>query len=561
MMGARLLEAFPIVPLTRNLTVVVGILSYDGTLHFGLWADRDACGDLEVLAGGIEDAFAEMMKVATERGQSMTELWERDAWELADGVRAGELKAVDLLDAFLARIERFNDELNAFCFLDVDGARRARGRDRRRGRARRGPGRVGRRADGREGARRGRGLARHARVDALQGPHRRPRPRPKPRGCAPRARCSSGSRRRPSSARSTGRARICTASTRNPWNPERTPGGSSGGSAAAVAVGMMPICTGSDGGGSIRIPSAYCGLFGFKVSFGRVGDAGHFDSGLTSVPGPICRSVRDAARYVDAIAGPTDIDPTSLPKPARSYEDARRCRATRPQRCAGMRAAWSSTLGFAVCDPEVEKLAHEAALALVRRRRHRARRRRLPPPPPGPGVERSSSNIDVVGQPPRAPHAGTLDDVTPVSRAGFEIDRAADPDQLLHAQQRRWELLARDRRRVRRGRPDPHADHRDDRVRGRGPAAARDRGPDASAAWARCRTPRRSTSRACPAVSIPVGHERRRVAGRAAGRRAPPRGRARARVRRDRRSRTAPGPSSPPWRTPRDSNRRDYAGM
>jgi hypothetical protein len=68
MMGARLIEAFPIVPLTQNLTLVVGILSYDGTLHFGLWADRDAAADLEVLAGGIEDAFAEMTKVATERG-------------------------------------------------------------------------------------------------------------------------------------------------------------------------------------------------------------------------------------------------------------------------------------------------------------------------------------------------------------------------------------------------------------------------------------------------------------------------------------------------------------
>jgi diacylglycerol O-acyltransferase len=68
MMGALLIEAFPIVPLTQNLTMVVGILSYDGTLHFGLWADRDAAGDLEVLASGIEDAFAEMAKVATERG-------------------------------------------------------------------------------------------------------------------------------------------------------------------------------------------------------------------------------------------------------------------------------------------------------------------------------------------------------------------------------------------------------------------------------------------------------------------------------------------------------------
>ena len=89
LMGARLLEAFPIVPLTRNLTVVVGILSYDGTLHFGLWADRDAGGDIEVLAGGIDDAFAEMLKVATRTGESMTEVWERDAWELADDVRAG----------------------------------------------------------------------------------------------------------------------------------------------------------------------------------------------------------------------------------------------------------------------------------------------------------------------------------------------------------------------------------------------------------------------------------------------------------------------------------------
>jgi WS/DGAT/MGAT family acyltransferase len=70
LMGARLLEAFPIVPLTRNLTVVVGILSYDGTLHFGLFADRDACPDVEVLAAGIDDAFAELKKIAVEREPS-----------------------------------------------------------------------------------------------------------------------------------------------------------------------------------------------------------------------------------------------------------------------------------------------------------------------------------------------------------------------------------------------------------------------------------------------------------------------------------------------------------
>ena len=88
--------------------------------------------------------------------------------------------------------------------------------------------------------------------------------------------------------------------TRNPWNPEATPGGSSGGSAAAVASGMFPACTGSDGGGSIRIPSSYSGLPGFKTTFGLSGVGPQpFDAGLTSVYGPMVRSVRDAARYID----------------------------------------------------------------------------------------------------------------------------------------------------------------------------------------------------------------------------------------------------------------------
>ncbi len=103
--------------------------------------------------------------------------------------------------------------------------------------------------------------------------------------------------------------------TRNPWNPEKTPGGSSGGSAAAVASGMMPICTGSDGGGSIRIPSAYSGLFGFKVSFGRVGDSGNFDCGLTSVPGPDV-SARSVTRRVTSTRLPAP--PTSIPRRCRS---------------------------------------------------------------------------------------------------------------------------------------------------------------------------------------------------------------------------------------------------
>src|SRR6185437_2783609 len=91
--------------------------------------------------------------------------------------------------------------------------------------------------------------------------------------------------------------------TRNPWNPDRTPGGSSGGSAAAVAAGMAPMALGSDGMGSIRIPSAWCGLFGIKPQRDRVPMAPHDGAwnGL-SVNGPIARTVEDAAVFLEATA-------------------------------------------------------------------------------------------------------------------------------------------------------------------------------------------------------------------------------------------------------------------
>jgi Asp-tRNA(Asn)/Glu-tRNA(Gln) amidotransferase A subunit family amidase len=100
--------------------------------------------------------------------------------------------------------------------------------------------------------------------------------------------------------------------TRNPWNPERTPGGSSGGSAAAVAGGLLPIATGSDGGGSIRIPAAFTGLFGLKSTYGRI-PSGPGVGSLTSVTGCLARSVRDVARYFDACNGYDATDPLSLP--------------------------------------------------------------------------------------------------------------------------------------------------------------------------------------------------------------------------------------------------------
>ena len=366
----------------------------------------------------------------------MTELWERDAWELADNVRAGKLKAVDLLDYFLARVERFNEELNAFCFLDVERARKdaaeidaavARGED---------PGVWAGVPMGVKELVAVEGWPNtHASMlykDAIADHTATEAARLRAAGAV-----LVGLTTSPEYGSVNWTRTYLHGVTRNPWNPERTPGGSSGGSAAAVAVGMMPICTGSDGGGSIRIPSAYSGLFGFKVSFGRVGSNENFDSGLTSVPGPICRSVRDAARYVDAIAGPTDVDPTSLPKPP-SYEDAL-VSGEAAKRLRGLRAAWTSTLGFAVCDPEVEKRAHEAALALAADTGIEIVDVDFHLPRPGQAWS-ILSNIDVSANHLEA-FRGSDEQVTPVSRAGFEAMERLTSDQVLRAQQRRWELL------------------------------------------------------------------------------------------------------------------------
>ncbi|MBN1614481.1 MAG: amidase [Deltaproteobacteria bacterium] len=137
--------------------------------------------------------------------------------------------------------------------------------------------------------------------------------------------------------------------TRNPWNPERTPGGSSGGSAAAVAGRMVAAATGSDGGGSIRIPASYSGCFGIKPSYGRVpwGPSPYLYMCQIPVLGPLTRTVEDAALYLDCVCGYHPSDPTSLPKPSESY--LRRLRDL-PE---GLRIAFSPTLGYAKVQSDV----------------------------------------------------------------------------------------------------------------------------------------------------------------------------------------------------------------
>jgi Asp-tRNA(Asn)/Glu-tRNA(Gln) amidotransferase A subunit family amidase len=145
--------------------------------------------------------------------------------------------------------------------------------------------------------------------------------------------------------------------TRSPWNLERTPGGSSGGSSAAVAACVCPLVTASDGGGSIRIPASFTGTFGLKPSYGRVprGPIARWDYDDTSCYGPLTKTVEDAALFLDQVAGPSPYDPNTLPAPALSYVDA-----LGEELPSGLRIGFSQDLGYAVVQGDVAAAAEEA---------------------------------------------------------------------------------------------------------------------------------------------------------------------------------------------------------
>ena len=147
-----------------------------------------------------------------------------------------------------------------------------------------------------------------------------------------------------------------TGITRNPWNPKMTPGGSSGGSTAAVAAGMAPLTVGTDGGGSIRIPCAFTGLFGLKPSFGRVPAWPLSPFGTVAHVGPITRTVTDAALMMNVLALPDARDWHALPYDPRDY------RVGLEDGVKGLRIAYSATLGYAEVEQEVLALVHKAAL-------------------------------------------------------------------------------------------------------------------------------------------------------------------------------------------------------
>jgi aspartyl-tRNA(Asn)/glutamyl-tRNA(Gln) amidotransferase subunit A len=146
-----------------------------------------------------------------------------------------------------------------------------------------------------------------------------------------------------------------TGITRNPWNLERTPGGSSAGAAAACAAGIAPLHIGSDGAGSIRIPSAFTGIVGLKATFGRVPAHPPSPMSLLSHVGPMTRSVRDAAAMLNVLAKPDPRDPYCLPATTRDWlagiDDGVR----------GLRLAYSPDLGDAKVDPEIARCCAAAA--------------------------------------------------------------------------------------------------------------------------------------------------------------------------------------------------------
>ena len=234
--------------------------------------------------------------------------WQGDACSLVDAFRAGERSPVEELEATLAAIEA--SDLNCFTYVDPERARETA-----------------------DAGRRVAALRRRARPPSRSSTRWRAGRTPRRRSCSRTAwrRTRAHQTQRlferggvvpvgQTTASEFGGLNVSVTKingvTHNPWQHGRTVGGSSGGSAAAVAGGLVSLATGGDGGGSIRIPAGYTGLLGMKGTFGRIPRSPHaYMRPHTVVLGNLSRSVRDAARFYDVCAGVHPYDPTSLPSP------------------------------------------------------------------------------------------------------------------------------------------------------------------------------------------------------------------------------------------------------
>jgi aspartyl-tRNA(Asn)/glutamyl-tRNA(Gln) amidotransferase subunit A len=284
------------------------------------------------------------------------------ACEIADGVRAKTFSAREVLETALVRIAKKNPALNAFIVLDPEGARRqadaidaavARGED---------PGKLAGVPIGIKDLEPVDGLlfTEGSKAYANRIAHRDG---------------VSVSRLKAAGAVIVGKTNTpefgykgytenqLWGPTRNPWDPTKTPGGSSGGSASAVAAGMVPLCSASDGGGSIRIPASFTGCYGIKPSAHRIPRANEHAQtwGFFSTMGPMARTVRDSARYMDVASGPHPNDMESLDSTGHNFEGAATGTAPRLRKLA-----YSPDLGYAVVEPEVVAITRNAAAVLAR---------------------------------------------------------------------------------------------------------------------------------------------------------------------------------------------------
>lgn len=287
----------------------------------------------------------------------MPELWQLTACELAARLASGEASAAEALESSLDRIEQVNPILNAIVTLDVKAARaRARELDRlspeRRGPLHGLPIAV-KDLEDTAGMRTTYGsplFAEHVPdADSL---------------LVARLRAAGavivGKTNTPEFGAGSHTFNAVFGPTRNPWDPARTPGGSSGGAAAAVAAGMIPFADGSDFGGSVRNPAGFCNLVGLRPTPGRVPDPSAGPWEAMAVHGPIARTAADAALLLGAIAGPDPRSPLSLgwPSPPGPAEIAAHAKAGA---ASGLRIAWSRNLADLPVAAEVS-----AALAAAR---------------------------------------------------------------------------------------------------------------------------------------------------------------------------------------------------
>ena len=284
------------------------------------------------------------------------------AAELARRIRGLEVSPVEVVDAFLARIDRLDPALSAFVTVLHDGARDAARRAERALLAREAVGPL-----------HGVPVAIKDLFDAKAGVRNTYGSVPF-RDHVPRTTATHVARLEAAGAIVIGKTNTpefgykgttdnrLIGATSTPFAPGMNAGGSSGGSAAAVAAGLAPLGQGSDGGGSIRIPAAMCGVYGFKATFGAVAAAVRPDGFLTHTPyahaGPLTRTVEDAALMLEAMVGYHPRDPLSLPDLPKDYLAAARRGRT------GLRIAYLADFGGFPVEAPVRAAVERAVAAL-----------------------------------------------------------------------------------------------------------------------------------------------------------------------------------------------------